>query len=475
MAKQDKNLVASELLLCPHQKKFVDAILRSAVPARFILSAPPGTGKGVAIASAALALSSRNKEFRCLVIAPQPIQKKWQGRLKKFARMDATIMTPQKYRYRQGDIHEPRDIWSGLPVAITSLAFFTSEGHLDELTRAGWDLIIIDEANIGSEPSQLTEVTKKIWTSSRVAIAVALTETPNHLNWLSPNAKIRKVHWEYSALFPSEKESRRRIHCVNYKMTKSEREGTKRITKLLCQPQNKVPIRVSGYALLRRLRSSLYAFDQTLRRLIANRAEFELYANERYSPNRTEVEAWEDIVIPAGISAADIDYDALRQLTSILEEERKDLKFECFLGLIESRGLGKAASTAIMTEYSDTAEYIEYLAKSRGLNAILVRKNASLGEQERVLQAAKSGPTLLISTTETSWLGFGFADQMVHYDLPLTPEGLLKRFISIEKAGTDHKCMEHFFLIASDKAADEALQKLLKGVRNLMRRNKHRS
>jgi superfamily II DNA/RNA helicase len=201
--------------------------------------------------------------------------------------------------------------------------------------------------------------------------------------------------------------------------------------------------------------------------LIANKDEPDQFAKEPLSPDNMEQEVWQDHMLSEEIGAAR--YKAFKKMVAILEEEKKDNKWECCKKLINSHAFGKTASAVILTEYSDTAEYVGYLAKDLGINTALIARKTTLTEQHRILDNARITPTLLVGTSAIIEQNLAFTNHLIHYDMPRSPEALLQRFAAIQTIGSRHKYFEHYFLVGRLKTDNDRLKQLMKGVQKLER------
>lgn len=206
---------AAELFLpVPYQMAFIEQLVTAVPPARFLLTAPPGSGKTVALVAAAKALKAKRGTLRCLSIAPAPLALMWQEQLLRFGGLETVAMAPQTYRRLQAESGTGVNVWSKVSSAVASIDFLKAAGRMDEVLGAGWDLVLLDEAHRSTNSTQRGEVSRDIWNASNVAIAVATIQLSNHPAWLAEDARTTKVHWKLADLIGRKVMPERRIHTT---------------------------------------------------------------------------------------------------------------------------------------------------------------------------------------------------------------------------------------------------------------------
>ncbi len=185
----------------------------------------------------------------------------------------------------------------------------------------------------------------------------------------------------------------------------------------------------------------MYAFEQTLRELLTLET-FAVVDLHDWSSDDAEAEADEAVVS----NSVRIERQAGEEILSLLESEPKDSKWECCFQLLNSLQIGKTCSGIMFTDYADTAEYLEYLVKSRGLNVCLITGAASAEARERALNEARSNPALLIATAASEGMHFTFTNQIIHYDVPWNPRALEQRIGRVERIGSKFDVFDHYYI-----------------------------
>ena len=434
-----------DVTLTAYQQEFVEVVVNSKPPSRFLLVSPPGVGSKAALAAVARALKAKRGTLRCLSIAPAPLAFMWQEQLFRFGGLEVVAMTPQTYRQLQAESGAGMNVWSQVSSAVASIDFLKSAGRMDGVLAARWDLVLLDEAHRCTDTSQRGEVARAIWNASNVGIAVATTQTPNDLPWLAANTGTTMIRWKLAALMGEKALPQRRFHVINYMPSESERRIAGWIQERLGQVPKAHHAQFTAQLLLRRLESSAYAFEQTLRRLLAK----ETFGD-------TDLDDWvadeleEDAGSTATARSLRIDRQAGEELLGLLEGEPTDSKWESCFRLLSSCGMGKTGWGVLFTEYADTAEYLEYLAKSRGLNAFLFTGGGAPAARYHALQESRHNPALLITTSAVEGIDFPFVNQAVHYDLPWTARRLLQRIGRVERVTSPFAAFDHYCILGQN-------------------------
>ena len=294
-----------------------------------------------------------------------------------------------------------------------------------------------------------------IWSDSRIPIAAAATAVPDLPEWLASHARTTRIHWSLAALVNEGRVPQRRVHTITYTHSLAERQVAARVDDLVRQMPKHQSAQFTAHLLMRRLGSSMYALEQTLRRLLT----VETFGN-------TDLNDWsaddigEDADKAEVANSAQIDRPAGEQIIALLEAEPSDSKWERCFQLLSSREIGKTSSGIIFTDYADTAEYLEYLAKSRALNVFLLTGASTAERRERALDQARNTPSLLVATGGLEGVDIRFTNQVIHYDLPWNPRHLEQRIGRVERVGSQFETFDHYYLVEQN-AAGNTLSRLM--------------
>ena len=448
---------SSTMSLRPHQQEFVNQAVNSpAVPNRFLLSAPPGAGKTVTLAALAKTLKEKRGSLRCLCIAPAQLVPQWQEQLSNFGGLEAVAMNPPTYRRLQAESGAGVNVWKTVPSAVASIDFLKMLGRMAEVLEAGWDLVLLDEAHLSTDSSQRGDVAEDVWDSLSVKLAVATTQLLNEPAWLAHNPRTTNVQWKLSDLLASREKTQRHVHNVFYTPTEAERQILSRVNQLVGLANKDSQSQFVARLLSRRLSSSLYAFEQTLRQLLTN----EILAVVDL-PDWTQDDAEDEADDPVHKNPLNIDRNAGEQIIGLLEAEPQDSKWECCFQLLNRLGIGTAISGIIFTDYADTAEYLSFLAKNRGLNIVLITGTTSYEERRSGLDKARETKSLLIATGAVEGVNYSCTNQIIHYDIPRNPRTLEQRIGRVERVGNQFHIFDHYYILNDESAADKVLTELM--------------
>jgi len=126
----------------PHQ---IEAVYRHMLPQprlRFVLADDPGAGKTIMAGLLLKELKLRGVVDRCLILAPAPLTPQWQDEMLDKFDEQFEIVSSEQVRHQLG-----RSPWERYPLVITSLDFAKRDDVRDDLLRAEWDLVVVDEAH----------------------------------------------------------------------------------------------------------------------------------------------------------------------------------------------------------------------------------------------------------------------------------------------------------------------------------------
>ena len=87
-------------------------------------------------------LKLRGVVDRCLILAPAPLTPQWQDEMLEKFDEQFEIVSSDQVRHQLG-----RSPWDRYPMVITSIDFAKRNDVRDDLLRAEWDLVVIDEAH----------------------------------------------------------------------------------------------------------------------------------------------------------------------------------------------------------------------------------------------------------------------------------------------------------------------------------------
>lgn len=129
----------------PHQ---IEAVYRHMLPQprlRFVLADDPGAGKTIMAGLLLKELRLRSAVERVLILAPAPLTTQWQDEMLDKFDEQFEIVSGEQVRHQLG-----RSPWQRFPLVISSIDLAKRDEVRDDLLRARWDLVIVDEAHKAS-------------------------------------------------------------------------------------------------------------------------------------------------------------------------------------------------------------------------------------------------------------------------------------------------------------------------------------
>ena len=365
-----------------YQSELIQRLNGADRPPRAIVSWPTGSGKSAAFSAAVGALREKRDTARVLVVAPPYLLVQWQDQLRHFAGIDAFVMTPQAYRLLQVETSRGANVWNVHSCVVVSDDFLKQEDRIAEVIATQWDMVILDESHRGSAASQRGNAFRMIWQDDRIPLVVASSSLVNSPDWLTSDARAERFIFSYAQAIQEGIVPRRTTSVVAYELSESERWNQTHIRDLWSSETEERRSSFFQTLLMRRLDSSLYAFEQTMRRLIAKESIIE-------AESESEMETTDDLEDDAIPQAISLNREVGEQIVAALENERSDSKWEACHRLLQSRGVGDKVSGIIFTEFADTAEYLSYLVSSRGWTSFLITGAQTMEEREVALNRAR--------------------------------------------------------------------------------------
>ncbi|MFS8524525.1 MAG: DEAD/DEAH box helicase, partial [Limnochordales bacterium] len=140
----------------PHQ---IEAVYRWMLPQprlRFVLADDPGAGKTIMAGLLLKELRLRGAVERCLILCPAPLTTQWQDELLEKFDEHFEIVSSDQVRYQVG-----RNPWQRFDQVIASIDFAKQDGVREDLLRAEWDLVIVDEAHKASARTKTDDSVEK--------------------------------------------------------------------------------------------------------------------------------------------------------------------------------------------------------------------------------------------------------------------------------------------------------------------------
>lgn len=447
-----------------NQEDLVEKICNLKPIGRIALSSPAGFVRSTALAASVGALKRARGRLRCLVVAPERQTPSWQSLLMEFADVEAAIFTTKENRYRSDARNKEASLRLTDNYAIASYEYIAGAGQLEEIKKAKWDFVIFDEAQFLTGTGRVGKAARELWNEAGVKIAVAASQSVKSLLCPVLGRGVEKVIWRSSARISAAgvraiAVSMRRPHFIQHVPSKALRHAISEVKTLVKGSTKHLKAKEVKEALnlfSHRLQSSIYAGEQLLRLIYALDDVVDWYKG-----GNVDKESYENAAIARALYSVPINNKAAKKIISILESEKKDTKWECCYGLLKSRSIGSKRPGAILTEYTDTAEYIEYLAKQQGFRAHLITGKHTPEEKEGILKEAGKENSVLICTGQIAELDLTGWKHVIHYDVPLLPADLHKRYRAFQSYSRLVLNVEHYFIIEGGKQQRDSLLETL--------------
>jgi superfamily II DNA or RNA helicase len=133
----------SDLEPLPHQIQAVYGELLGRTPLRFLLADDPGAGKTIMAGLYIKELMLRGDLERCLIVAPGGLVEQWQEELAEKFGMRFDLLTRQL-----ADAQPDGAVFTKYPLLIARMDQLSrAEDFRQQLDRADWDLVVVDEAH----------------------------------------------------------------------------------------------------------------------------------------------------------------------------------------------------------------------------------------------------------------------------------------------------------------------------------------
>lgn len=399
--------------LAGHQLSFVEAVAAAPAPRRFILSAPPGTGKSATllVTIARLVGLGEAHSGRSLLIAPAPLLAPYAHRAASYG-LVSRMVDPQVYRRMQVEGEGGSNLWHAPGLYVVSPQFLQRGSRLDEVLAASWDVVAIDAEAWGTGQSWLSKALRTFWISPSVTTALAVSSRADP-DVFSDFSNTNVVRWDYPRLFAARVLP---IEPVDVSLSASEEEFARLLVATAHAFLEGSAAEVAfARALLKAWGSSLYEVEQTLRRAMIPADESHFFAETGVdSPHDESRDAW------SSTEPGEIRRSEVAKLLEKFDAIEGDSKWERCAAII-SQAVASAtreARVVIFTEAIGTARYVAELSRESGYAVQLYSRSSEVEENEMLAREADAGPTVIVANT-LAVQGLEFAANcVVHYDLP---------------------------------------------------------
>lgn len=490
-------LASSPLKPYAHQANAVYGAMLPQPWLRFLLADEPGTGKTIMAGLYLREMQKFGLVKKALVVVPANLVSKWQADFERFFGGGLRRITADTVREHALDVDH--DLWV---VSLELSAVNTAVQDAIRPDRAGWDMVVFDEAH------RLTPTAQRFHRVGRLLArntprALLMTATPHRgSEWLfrhllhlvdpdiypDPGDDPKQ---QLPALRPGSIHFLRRMKedLVDYdgvtKLFKGRRATNVRIPLNL--PEKTVydraldmvddyfqpgaqPLARMVYG--KRAASCLHSLAETLKRrrnnMGAMTATEVALAVDPYGEDDSEREV--EQVVNADSVSVRAEKKAIGELLAQIEgiladpsytpSKWKRLTDEC----LAPNGVmaGGMEQAVVFTEYADTAEWVVARLKAQGFTARMYSGRQSHVERDAVRTAFMRGEFQVIVTTDAGNEGIDLqaAHVLINYDLPWSIVRLEQRMGRIHRVGQT-RAVELYNLVAVDTREGSTLHALL--------------
>lgn len=490
-------LSASSLRPYAHQ---VTAVYGAMLPQpwlRFLLADEPGTGKTVMAGLYVREMRRLGLIKRVLIVVPAGLVSKWQADFDRFFGGGLRRVTASTARERALSVDH--DLWV---VSLELAAVNAAAQEAIRPDRAGWDLVIVDEAHRLTPTAQSYHRVGRLLTAGSPRVLL-MTATPHRgSEWLfrhllhlvdpevypdpgsDPKQSLTSlrpggIHFlrrmkEELVDYDGVTKLFKRRHAVNYRVPLNAIEhdiyeqALGLVDRFFAPSARPLARMVYG----KRAASSLHALAETLRRRLASMSamspeEAAAGIDPEYEDLTVQDEAR---VVHADSQAPRIEKGTVGDLLSCIEEILGDPHYEpSKWRLLIDQCLGANGITpggiqqaVVFTEYADSAEWIADRLTVNGYPARTYSGRRTHAERDEIRAAFMAGDFQVIVSTDAGNEGIDLqvAHVLVNYDIPWSLVRLEQRMGRIHRVGQTRD-VRLYNLVATDTREGETLLTLL--------------
>lgn len=448
MNKQELLALLQSRGLLAWQANFAASFLEANSPDFHLLAAPPGTGKMYA-SSAILPELVREGARRMLVLAPASLCEAWKERLGQAqSEVPVLLVTRRVLREIEADLPIGQSSWDADGIYVTSQDLAKQKDVAAGLSAVSWDLVLVDEAHRLVAP-QRAALLDRLMAANVVRRLLLLSPIPpSMLNELLQSAHIQPVCFS-SSLFVTEwfdvvknwdgsPVDRLRVEWRAVPYTRSDDEV--KCLSLFLGSMEELEMASSGNKFLiqlltQRASSSLFGFEQSLRRLgitlkLGNEAVEVLLAKAGDAQADTPV-TLDDVEPTSGERRFEwVDRQGglgiINQTLEALETISTDEKLKALKRLIQSVVAAEkdvVPRICVFSSYADTLSYLHTALDDIGLPMFKVTGDSSFTKRQSTVQRFLNEGGLILGTDAALSEGIAMPQvkHVVHYDLPWNP------------------------------------------------------
>ncbi len=490
-------IASTQLRPYAHQTTAVYGAMLPQPLLRFLLADEPGTGKTIMAGLYLREMQRLGLVQRAIIVCPANLTSKWVADFRRFLGGGLRHLTANTVREEAVSSH---DLW------VVSLELAAVNPAVQEAIRpdrAGWDLVIFDEAHrLTPTATSFHQVGRLL--AKNTPRALLMTATPHRgKEWLFRHL----LHLVDPAIYPDPGADpnialpplrpgpthflrRMKEDLVDY-------DGKTRLFKGRTARNYRVPLSTLEFGYYqaaldmvdqyfpptsqplarmvygKRAASSLWSLVETLRRRAAHmgemsEAEAALQADREHEGDESEAD--EAKVVHAGSTASRAERSAIKILIDQISASIKDPAWQPskWKRLVDSclakNGItpGNTEQAVVFTEYADTAQWITDRLRTAGYSTRMYSGRQNNAERDAVRLAFMRSEFQIIVTTDAGNEGIDLqaAHVLINYDIPWSLVRLEQRMGRIHRVGQQHEVFL-YNLVATDTREGDTLFVLL--------------
>ena len=427
--------------LLPFQADFAVTFLMNEEKPYWQLASPVGTGKTRVVGAIIVHELEGAVKKRFLFLSPAPLLNQWQSQISEMissVRQDVKALIIDRKTYLELESRVPvgENPWPDMTIILMSIDLAKREDMAGNLVRVKWDLVIIDESHVLT--GQKGNFLKRLIKSGAVIRVLLLTAFPSDkLEGIATKTFNLQdiVDWNGQPLYPSYKKT---VMMIDFERSIGEKgilddlgEFVRELARL--KPYGKF----QGWMLLRAASSSMYALEESLRRLLVSWRTMRNKIAHGIPWTKEDLEKGQkDLMLglDEGEVSEDISgrltiqskkfmdlYKKLEALLDRTEEIQTDSKLDSLLTYLKSYYSGKRnAHLCTWTSFRNTAEYLMSSLEDLDIPVYVLTGSLNVDERSRRLDLFRIDGGILISTDAMfEGVALPFVDECINYDIPL--------------------------------------------------------
>ena len=490
--------IGASVIPLPHQIRALSRAV-SDDRVRYLLADEVGLGKTIEAGLIMRELKLRGRVRRTLVVAPRGLVTQWVAEMRTHFDEEFRLFIPSDFSaFRR--ITQEDNVWQTYAQVVCPMDSVKpldgrrgwsrdrvaeyNRDRFEDLTSAGWDLIIVDEAHrLGGRTDQVARYKLGRGLAEAAPYLLLLSATPHQgktdafhrlISLVDEDAfpDSGSISKERVQPFVIRTEKRHAIDAEGRPLFKprstrlvpivwEERHGPQRslyeaVTEYVREGYNQAVREKKNYIgflmiLMQRLvTSSTRAIHTTLERrleVLAAPSEQLLLFPELSEEEWVELDGQEqiDTLLTTRLKALKNEHAEVKLLLEAARRTEKasvDAKAEALLEWVyrlQQEASDPDLKVLIFTEFVPTQEMLREFLEGRGFSVVCLNGSMGMGEREKV-QHSFAGKTRVLVSTDAGGEGLNlqFCHVVINYDIPWNPMKLEQRIGRVDRIGQEH-------------------------------------